>query len=292
MPSFPLDLSLWIVGPGRAGRALGRSWIAAGGRTPLLLAKTREGALAAAAALPGAQTAALDAPLPENGRCDVLVLAVPDDAITRSAEALAPRVRCRIALHLSGVVASSALSPLAPSGGGVASLHPLRAFSGAPSDDWRGAFVAVEGDPQTIEIAVAIASAVGAEPHRIGADVRPLYHAGATLAAGGVVAVLSIAVRAWAAAGIPEPRAREALAGLAGDAVRAARERDFADAFTGAVARRDLGTIRAHRDALQRVPDALRLYAALAEETLSRTPGRGSEEEIRRMLSASEPSRR
>ena len=240
------------------------------------------------AELPGSRVLALDR-LPADAVCDVLVLAVPDDRIAEAARELAPRVTCRTAMHLSGAVPASALSPF---GAPAASMHPLRAFAGTASDVWVRAFVAVEGDVTAVELAVAIAAALGAHPHRLPVRARPLYHAAATLAAGGVVAVLSMAARAWAEAGLPEPDAREALAGLALDAVRAARERDFADAFTGAVARRDLGTIRAHRDALAALPEVLRVYAALAEETLRRTPGRGEEQEIRRLLSVPEPSRR
>ena len=56
--------------------------------------------------------------------------------------------------------------------------------------------------------------------------------------------------------------------------------RGVEEAFTGPVARRDIVTMRAHRDALAPLPDAGRLYALLAAETLRRTPGRGREEEI------------
>jgi predicted short-subunit dehydrogenase-like oxidoreductase (DUF2520 family) len=291
MPAPPLDLSLWILGPGRAGRALARSWIAAGGRPPVLLARTAESARDAATGLPGSDPRTVDGLVGESA-CDVLVLAVPDDRIAVAAREIARRVSCRVAIHLSGFLPASALSPLADAGAAVASVHPLRAFAGTSSEDWNGAFVAVEGDPAAVDAAIGIASALGARPHRLPAGARPLYHAGATLAAGGVVALLSMAARAWAAGGLSGPETRQALAGLTLDAVRAARDHDFAEAFTGAVARRDLGTIRAHRDALAALPDVLRIYAALAEETLQRTPGRGGEAEIRRMLSVPEPSRR
>ncbi|HYV40729.1 MAG TPA: DUF2520 domain-containing protein, partial [Thermoanaerobaculia bacterium] len=50
--------------------------------------------------------------------------------------------------------------------------------------------------------------------------------------------------------------------------------------FTGPVARRDIGTLKAHREALTALPDAARLYSLLAVETLRRTLGRGKEDEI------------
>jgi len=219
---------------------------------------------------------------------DLLVLAVPDDAIAGMADTLAGRLRCRFAFHLSGALPSAALAPFGALGASLASLHPLRAFIGARDEDWRGAFVGVEGDEAAAGVGAEVARAVGANPHRLAASAKPLYHAAASLAAGGVAAVISVAARAWAAAGIPEDVAREALAGLAASAAAAAADQPFAAAFTGAVARRDVGTVLSHAAALAAHRDALELYRALAEEILSRTPGLGKEEEIRRVLRVEE----
>ena len=216
--------------------------------------------------------------------CDVVVLAVPDDAIRPVAESLAEKLSCRYAFHLSGAVASEAISALRRSGAAVGSLHPVRPFTGAPAEDWRGAFVAVEGEDPAAAAGDRIAAAVGARAYRLASTDRGLYHASATLAAGGTAAIVSIAVRGWVAAGIPEDIARETLAGLASRATAAVAARPFSEAFTGAVARRDAGTVRGHVAALARHPEALALYRALAEETLRRTPGAGREEEIRKIL--------
>ncbi len=75
------------------------------------------------------------------------------------------------------------------------SVHPVRPFTGAQGEDWQGAFVAVEGDEKAVELASELSRAIGARPHRISAAAKPLYHAGASLAAGGAAAVLSVGVR-------------------------------------------------------------------------------------------------
>jgi predicted short-subunit dehydrogenase-like oxidoreductase (DUF2520 family) len=90
------------------------------------------------------------------------------------------------------------------------------------------------------------------------------------------------------AAGIPEDVARETLAGLAARATAAVGARSFSRAFTGAVARRDAGTVRAHIDALADDPRTLALYRMLAEEILQRTDGVGRELEIRVILQGQE----
>ena len=260
-----------LVGPGRAGRAFARSWTDAGGRI-----QTTIGREPRQSAYPP---------------CDFVVLAVPDDAVATVAAELAPRLPCRFALHLSGAFGSEVLAPFAAAGAETASLHPVRPFTGAADEDWRGAFVAVEGQPGAVALAESIAAAVGARPHRLAAGNRALYHAAATLAAGGAAAVVSIAVRGWVAAGIPEGVARETLAGLAARATAAVGARTFPEAFTGAVARRDAGTVRAHVAALAADSRSLALYRALAEEILLRTEGAGREAEIRALLDAQDSPR-
>ena len=148
----------------------------------------------------------------------------------------------------------------APGRGAVAlgSLHPLRAFTGAAGENWRGAFVAIEGDPTAVEAGLAVAAAFGAHGHRLDAAGKPLYHAGAQLAAGGTAAVVSLATRAWAEAGLDPESARRELAGLSASAAGAVAAGPFAEAFTGAVARRDVGTVRAHLEALASQTDSWR----------------------------------
>lgn len=274
-----LDSSLALVGPGRAGRAFARSWLTAGGHIAHVIVRDIR---SSKTTIGGAAVVAVSASrLPA---ADILVLAVPDDAIEPVAANLAGRLACRYGFHLSGALASGALAALRRHGAAIASLHPVRPFIGAENEDWRGAFVAVEGDADALLEGERIATAVGARPYRLSAAHKPLYHASASLAAGGAAAILSVAVRGWVAAGIPEDIARETLAGLASRATAAVGERSFAAALTGAVARRDLGTIRAHVEALRSHGPALDLYRALGEEILERTAGRGREQEVRELL--------
>jgi len=275
-----VDSSLTLVGPGRAGRAFLRSWASAGGRVAQLIARRPEAV--PSTAFPGAAIRGLSEE--RFAPTDLLLLAVPDDAIASCAASLAGRLRCSFAFHLSGALGADALAPLRPAGAALASLHPLRPFTGAEGEGWRDALVAVEGDAAGAECGEAIARALGARPYRLSADGKPLYHAAASLAAGGTVAVLSVAVRACVAAGIPEEVAREALAGLSSEAVAAAGRFPFERALTGAIARRDVGTVRVHARALAATSGALELYRALAEEILAATPGRGREEEVREAL--------
>jgi predicted short-subunit dehydrogenase-like oxidoreductase (DUF2520 family) len=282
--------SLCLVGPGRAGKAFARSWLEAGGSIAGILARTpadaRKEAEAIGAGTPGGVLES------DVVACDVLVLAVPDDAVASTAAALAGRTRCRTAFHLAGALPAAAIGPLKSSGAALGSIHPARVFTGSAGETWRGALVAIEGEPRAVSEAQSIVRALEARPHSITSASKPLYHAAATLAAGGTVALISFATRAWAQAGIPEQEARPALAALAEQAAEAAGGRGIAGAFTGPVARRDLGTLAAHVAALASRPDLLRLYELLASETLRRTPERGREEEVRRLLDSIRPQKK
>ncbi len=275
-----LDRSLLLVGPGRAGTALARSWLAAGGKLTGVVARTARSARRAGRELETAGWTAARMP----ARCDLLVLAVPDDRIAEVARRLALRTRCKDAFHLSGALPASVLAPFARRGASIASLHPLRAFAGDPRDDWKGAFVALEGESRAVADGRRLAAALGATAHRIPSEAKPLYHAAATLAAGGTAALLSIAARAAVDAGLPAERARAGLARLASEAASAAASRPFSEAFTGPIARRDAETIRAHRAAALGRADFFELYGRLAREILEATAGRGREDEIRAIL--------
>ncbi|MEO8189409.1 MAG: DUF2520 domain-containing protein [Acidobacteriota bacterium] len=278
MTSLPV---LTLIGPGRAGRAFARSWIDAGGRLETIFGRTLAGARSAAEALgtgkgeilPGGTFAA-----------EVLVIAVSDDGIAEMAGAAARFGTCRLAYHLAGALPAAVLASLSRGGASLGSYHPLRTFTGAPGESLRGSFVAVEGEEEACRSALAFSPALGVTAHRIAAQSKPLYHAGATLAAGGVVSIISLAARAWSLAGIPEEVSRPALADLAGHAAAGARIHDFAQALTGPIARRDLSTVRSHCAALAPYPDLLAAYRALACETIARTPGIGREEELRAVL--------
>jgi predicted short-subunit dehydrogenase-like oxidoreductase (DUF2520 family) len=287
--SAVLSRPLVLVGPGRAGRALGRSWTRAGGRLALIVARTPSAAARAGRELGGRGATA--AGLPK--RCEILVLAVPDDRIADVARDLARRTTCRFAFHLSGALPASVLAPFRHRGASVASLHPLRAFSAdssaAAADArggarWKGALVAIEGDPEAVAFGERLAAALGAVGRRIDTASKPLYHAAATLAAGGTMALLSVAVRAAVRAGLSEADARAALGRLASEAAAATVMRPFVDAYTGPIARRDAQTVRAHRAAAGGARDFLELYRILAREILATTPARGGERRVRAIL--------
>jgi predicted short-subunit dehydrogenase-like oxidoreductase (DUF2520 family) len=276
-----LGTALAIAGPGRAARAFARSWVSCGGRVGPIVSRHSTSAERFAREIGEGQPGTI---VDARFRCEVLVLGVPDDAIEIAARELAPRVSCRLAFHLSGARPAELLAPFRAQRASVGSLHPLRAFHGDPAESWKDAFVAVEGDPPAVDGGVRIATALGARAREIPAKSKPLYHAAATLAAGGCLAVVSMAARVWASLGLPEEEARAALGRLGAEALASLEKQRFEDAFTGPISRRDVGTVRDHVAGLAPLADVLAVYRLLAEETIARTSGRGREDEMRGAL--------
>ncbi len=242
-PAPPRRLRVGILGLGRAGKALRNSLREAGHSVARL---SRGGA-------------------PPRGDLDLIVLAVPDDAIRGESRRLARQgARCRIAMHLSGALDSSALAALGKTGASVVSFHPLRSFSGKPGESFHGCSVAIEGEPPAARTARRLAREFGASPWSVSRDAKPLYHAAATLAAGGTAALVAAASLAASAAGLPARAAQREFAALAASAAENVRRLGFPAGATGPLARGDRATLRLHRRALARDPSLRRLYLELA----------------------------
>jgi predicted short-subunit dehydrogenase-like oxidoreductase (DUF2520 family) len=200
----------------------------------------------------------------------VVVLAVPDTAITSLAAELAveggisPR---HVVLHLSGLRDREALGPLAASGAALGSLHPLQTVSDPATAPARfaGAYAGVEGDDRALAAAEALARSLGMVPVRIPAGAKPAYHAGAAFAANYTTALVAVAERLALAAGItPEIARRLYLPLIRGAAANL--ESGPAAALTGPVRRGDVETVVAHLAALG--PEDRKLYLLLAREAL------------------------
>jgi predicted short-subunit dehydrogenase-like oxidoreductase (DUF2520 family) len=202
---------------------------------------------------------------------DVIILAVPDDAVPSVASELSASrwvTEPQVVLHLSGALDREALSPLEPSGAALGSLHPLQTLSDPATapERLRGAVATVEGDPRAVEAAAALARGAGMEPVHISAEDKPRYHAAAVVASNFVVALAGVAQRLFMDAGVPDDAARKALAALMAGALENVRVAGPGAALTGPVARGDVETIRRHLEVL-RGADA-ELYRTLSRAAL------------------------
>jgi len=255
-----------IAGAGRVGTALGRLLSERG--TPVTALWSRNEARArSAAAFISASTHVV--PLEELHRYAARVLiAVPDDAIEVVAERIAAGAEgLEAALHTSGILEGSALRVLTERGVSCGSIHPLQTV---PSPErgvalLPGSLFAVEGSNAALEWAEEVVRRLNGTLLRLPPQAKPLYHAAATLAGNGVIALLSAAERTLARAGFSKPAARMLLHPLMEASLRNAVTLGPAAALTGPVERGDRGTVVRHWQALAGCEDDVReLYRAAA----------------------------
>src|SRR5690606_13610867 len=126
-PEMP---QLAVIGAGRVGKALCRVWRQQSVFTIGDVLNRRAGSARAATSFIGAGRPIDD--WAQLRRADVLMLSVPDDAITacvdklKNSKAVGPGT---IVFHCSGSKPSSLLAPLEASGARVASVHPVKSFA-------------------------------------------------------------------------------------------------------------------------------------------------------------------
>lgn len=236
---------LALIGPGRVGGSLARAARAAG-LDPRLAGRAES--------------------IEAARQADVVLLCVPDAAITATAAELAAAgVRPALLGHTSGATPLTALAPLADSGCHTFSLHPLQTIPD-DSTDLDGCPVAVAGStPQALARARELAGLLGMRPFEVDEARRAEYHAAASMASNFLVALEESAAELMAAAGVAD--GRELLAPIV---TRSAQNwaHDGAAALTGPIARGDRATVDRHREAIRRsAPALLGLYEALAERT-------------------------
>jgi predicted short-subunit dehydrogenase-like oxidoreductase (DUF2520 family) len=200
---------------------------------------------------------------------DVVLVAVPDDAIADVAAQLAQANLSRAAvLHCSGLLDRSVLAPLEGNARGLGSFHPLQTLAGDSDAAHRlkAAFVALEGDAAAIAAGRQLAALLGMRPIEVAADRKPLYHAAAVLLSNYTVALAAVAERLALAAGVPAEAAGRIYLPLLEGTLRNLEDMGPVSALTGPIQRGDAGTVRKHLAVLD---DGTReLYMILGREAL------------------------
>ena len=202
-----------IVGAGAVGTALGAALHRAG--WPVVAVASRDAARRERfrSLVPGARGFA-EAPAILD-EVELIILAVPDDAIAR----LAGELRLyggQALVHTSGVLGAEVLEPARAAGTQLGAFHPLVAFADTERAiaAFHGATVAVEGDDQLIAHLADMAEALGATAVRLAPGTKAAYHAAAVLAAGGFVALLDAIAELGQAAGLDEAGSLAVYGGL------------------------------------------------------------------------------
>jgi predicted short-subunit dehydrogenase-like oxidoreductase (DUF2520 family) len=275
-PSPSATRTCALVGPGRAGGAIGSALVAAGWRVGRVAGRAAGAdSVRTTASRLGADVVDVES----AGRgATLVILATPDRAISEVAAVLAPSLEPgALVVHLSGAVGVAALEPILAARVDVdlGALHPLQTLPSAEVGAARlaGSWAAVTGSPRVRELATEL----GLVPFTVDERHRAAYHAAASVASNHVVALLGQVERIAASAGVPFA-AFEPL-------VRATVDNAFAlgprAALTGPVARGDVETVTRHLAAVDEADH--RAYKALAG-VAARMAGRADDAALRDAL--------
>lgn len=257
-----------VVGTGRVARALALALADPAGEPVGIWGRdaARRDAAVAVVGGQGAETLAALA-----ARCDIVALAVADDALDRVVDDLSGAVRPgSFVFHVSGRSGASVLRPLAQRGAMTAAIHPAMTFTGDPVTEvarMAGArFATTAPDAAADAWAQALVRRVGGVPVPVAEAHRALYHAALSHAANHLVTLIAGARDVLAAAGVDDPGAL--LAPLTRAALDNGLDRGMG-ALSGPLLRGDAGTVADHLAALERdCPRLLPAYRAMARVTL------------------------
>lgn len=259
-----------LIGAGHVGSVLGRLLASQGGfHIQQVLTRSQASARQAVAFIGAGSVATAYEAL---RAADLHVLAVSDDQIVAASEALARAVPLHgsIVFHCSGALASDQLRAARDAGALVASVHPIRSFAdpAAVAAQFAGTFCGIEGDAGALAVLTPALQAIGAQPVPIRAEAKTVYHAAAVFASNYLVTVLDAALRAYQAAGIPEPVARQLAQPLASESMANVFRLGAAPALSGPIARGDFATVERQRQAVsQWDADTGTLYQSLVGPT-------------------------
>ncbi|MDI1465103.1 DUF2520 domain-containing protein [Catellatospora sp. KI3] len=266
------EFTVGVIGAGRVGAVLAAALRAAGHHVVAASGVSAAAKHRISTLLPGAR----NLPADEVARAadDLLLIAVPDDALAGVVAGLAATGALRpgqIVAHTSGAHGLAVLAPAAAVGARPLALHPAMTFTGGAGDlrRLRGISYGVTApDPTVREVAAQLVADLGGSPEWIGEQQRALYHAGLAHGANHLVTLVNEAADRLRDAGVLDP------AKVLGPLLTAALDNSLRlgdAALTGPVSRGDAGTVSRHVRVLRETaPDSLPAYVALARRTADR----------------------
>lgn len=262
--------SVGVIGAGRVGAALAARLRAAGHPIVGVSGRSAASQLRIQTLLSGVDTLE---PAELVERSDIVLIAVPDDALAEVARELAARVRPGlVVLHTSGRHGLAVLAPMIDAGARGIAFHPAMTFTGTEVDLDRTCAFGLTALSADRELAETLVAELGGTPEWVDESDRIRYHAALSHGANHLNTLVAQAMNVLRAAGVDDPSAvlRPLLAASLDNALA------YGDAaLTGPVARGDVNTLRAHTETLAGQLDVLDTYVALARATAARAAASG-----------------
>jgi predicted short-subunit dehydrogenase-like oxidoreductase (DUF2520 family) len=275
------SLRIGFIGAGQLATPL--AWSLARGGLRVVGAASRSHAPAARLAAGIADARAYDDAQGLVDDADLILIAVPDDAIAAVAGALRWQARHRV-VHCSGATEVSALAPAAAAGAATGGFHPMQSFTDteAAIRSLPGCTIGVEGEEPLLGVLGGMAAALGCHPIRLPAGARALYHASGSFASSFLVGLLNDALSLWSAFGVDREDAFRALLPLMKGTVAAIEANGPVRSLAGPIARADVGTVERHIEALrERAPALLATYLEIARRSVAIAEAKGGAAKVK-----------
>lgn len=255
-----------IIGAGKVGSALAILLRAAGYGITAVYSRSEASARRLAAKTGAAVSAS---PAVAAGLAQMVIIATPDRCIAETAEAVSRDGGWRsgqVALHVCGSQSAESLVAARRQGAFIGSMHPLQAFATVDGavENLPGSYFAIDGDEPAVALAREVVAVLEGRALVIPSEHRALYHAAACMASNYLVSIIHGAAQMFAALGIAEQDAVEALLPLIRGTLENVRRDGAMRALTGPIVRGDALTIDKHRQKIAELsPEESTIYREL-----------------------------
>ena len=270
--AFKIDSSpISVIGAGAAGTVFTRALKLAGLHVLQVLSRNPDSARVLAEVVGATHASHRLSDLRAGPK--LVVLAVPDDQIGTVAETLAdasPTWQDSIAMHVSGALPSTVLSPLRHRGAEIVSFHPMLSLhADSPPEILAGSWINIEGTPAAVDVGRQLAQRLGAKPFVVDADTKAAIHLAASVSSNFLVTLMSAASDVLEACGLSSEDRNALLRPLVAGTLENIDFGDPGTALTGPISRGDGVTLEAQFAHLARLrPEYVAIFAGLAAETV------------------------
>lgn len=281
--------SIGLIGAGRVGSSLTLALHQAGYRIAAVASRAPEHAAEVATSVGAAHLPLVAVPR----YAELVLLAVPDDAVTSLAQLLKDAGAWQpgqMVVHCSGALPAAALHPAAAAGAQVASFHPLAAFALRNLPLPTNVTFAVEAQGSLHTLLHRMATELGGRALDLRPEDKPLYHAAAVLASNYTVVLAALAARLLEHTGATSDEALQALLPLLETTMSNLRAQGLPDGLTGPLVRGDVGTVARHVAALEaHDPRLAEVYRVLGLAALPLTADRHPAAMLQQLAEALQP---
>jgi len=260
-------LKIGFIGAGTVGTALSRLVNERGYPVAAVSSRNPDSARSLAEAIGGCR-------ITDNqgvaDSAELIFIVTPDDAIASVASQVNWHSGQSV-VHCSGADSTDILEPARKSGARVGAFHPLQTLASAKEaiENIPGSTFAVEAEEPLLSTLKDMATALGGYWIELKASDKVLYHAAAVIASNYLVTLVKLATDLWQTFSVPPDRATQALLPLLRGTLTNIDTIGIPECLTGPIARGDIGTIKKHLDALQKVaPTLVSTYKELGRQTI------------------------